>query len=94
VWVPFTSESKEAVAHYPEIVKEMAFALQECGRRLSVFLKRRQREAEMERKREYMLLYVPHLALGLKQILGLGERQEKSIIKNLNRMLERSRLEQ
>lgn len=93
VWVPFTSESKEAVAHYPEIVKEMVFALQECGRRLATFLNRRRREAELERKRDYMLLYVPHLALGLKQILALGERQEKAIIRNLNKMLERSRLE-
>jgi DNA topoisomerase-6 subunit B len=29
VWVPFTSESKEAVAHYPEIIKEFKLALQE-----------------------------------------------------------------
>ncbi len=34
VWVPFTSESKEAVAHYPEIIKEMKLALQEAGRQL------------------------------------------------------------
>ena len=34
VWVPFTSESKEAIAHYPEIIKEMRLALQECGRRV------------------------------------------------------------
>ena len=32
VWVPFTSESKEAIAHYPEILKEIRLALQECGR--------------------------------------------------------------
>src|SRR6185436_20680918 len=32
VWVPFTSESKEAVAHYPEIIKEIQLAAQECGR--------------------------------------------------------------
>jgi len=32
VWVPFTSESKEAIAHYPEIVKEIKLAVQECGR--------------------------------------------------------------
>ena len=32
VWVPFTSESKEAIAHYPEIIREIAFCLQECGR--------------------------------------------------------------
>ncbi|MDM7916930.1 MAG: DNA topoisomerase VI subunit B, partial [Candidatus Eisenbacteria bacterium] len=31
-WVPFTSESKEAIAHYPEILKEIRLALQECGR--------------------------------------------------------------
>src|SRR3989338_4680732 len=34
VWVPFTSESKEAIAHYPEILKEMKLALQDCGRKL------------------------------------------------------------
>ncbi|MBN2454719.1 DNA topoisomerase VI subunit B, partial [Candidatus Woesearchaeota archaeon] len=31
VWVPFTSEAKEALAHYPEITKEVRLALQECG---------------------------------------------------------------
>src|SRR6267143_1318069 len=34
VWVPFTSESKEAIADYDEIRKEIRLALQECGRRL------------------------------------------------------------
>src|SRR5262245_12198684 len=41
VWVPFTSESKEAVAHYPEIMKEIKLGLRECGRKLSIFLHRR-----------------------------------------------------
>ena len=36
VWVPFTSESKEAIADYDEIRKEIKLALQECGRRLGV----------------------------------------------------------
>ncbi len=93
VWVPFTSESKEAVAHYPEIIKEMTFALQECGRRLSVFLSRRRRQAEHERKRNYMVLYLPHLALGLKQILKLDDRQEATVVSKLEGMLERSHLE-
>ncbi len=59
VWVPFTSESKEAIAHYPEILKELTFALQECGRRLSVYLSKRKRLAEAERKRSYMEKYIP-----------------------------------
>ena len=93
VWVPFTSESKEAIAHYPEIVKEVTFGLQECGRRLSVYLRKRHRQAEIERKHNYMALYIPHLALGLKEVLDLGDRQEAAIINNLNKLLERTHLE-
>ena len=93
VWVPFTSESKEAIAHYPEIVKEVASCLQECGRRLAVFLRRRRRQAEVERKRNYMALYIPHLALGLKEILELSDRQEKAVVDRLNEMLHRTHLD-
>ncbi len=93
VWVPFTSESKDALASYPEILKEVTFALQECGRRLAVFLSRRRREAEAERKRSYIEKYIPHLALGLKQVLELGDRQEQDVVRRLERMLERTRLE-
>jgi len=94
VWVPFTSESKEAIAHYPEIIREMTFALQECGRQLSVFLSKRRRLEEMQRKKNYIALYIPHLALGLKDILDLNDRQEKVIISTLNKMLEKTHLEQ
>ena len=93
VWVPFTSESKEAIAHYPEIEKEFIAALQECGRHLSVFLSKKQRAAEMDRKRSYMELYIPHLALGLKDILDLSDKQETQVQDQLRSMLERSRLE-
>lgn len=93
VWVPFTSESKEAIAHYPEIIREITFALQECGRRLSVYLSRRRRQDELERKRNYIELYLPHLALGLKHILKFDDRQEKTVLNKLHRMLERTRLE-
>ena len=42
VWVPFTSESKEAMAGYPEIQKELRLALQAVGRKLGMFLRRPQ----------------------------------------------------
>jgi len=93
VWVPFTSESKEAIAHYPEIIREMTFCLQECGRRLAVYLRRRRRQAEIERKRNYIALYIPHLALGLKEMLDLSNRQETVVVSNLNRLLEKTHLE-
>jgi len=93
VWVPFTSESKEAIAHYAEIIKEMVYGMQECGRQLSVHLSRRRRQMEAERKRSYIELYIPHLALGLKQILDLTDRDEKKIVNKLSRMLEKTHLD-
>src|SRR5204863_62471 len=51
VWVPFTSESKESVASYPEIVKELRLALMEAGRRLGTFVRHRRRVADEEKKR-------------------------------------------
>src|SRR5207245_9464123 len=43
VWVPFTSESKEAVAAYPEIMKDLRLGLQAVGRKLAIYLNRRKR---------------------------------------------------
>jgi len=93
VWVPFTSESKEAIAHYPEIEKELTFCLQECGRRLSIYLSKRHRLAEAERKKSYIIQYIPHMARGLKEMLELSDRQEDTVIDKLQDMLERTHLE-
>jgi DNA topoisomerase-6 subunit B len=91
VWVPFTSESKEAIAHYPEIIKEIRLALQECGRRLSVFLRRRRKAAESEKKKAYVQKYIPHIAIALREMLKLSDRQEKTLVSQLIDVLERSR---
>jgi DNA topoisomerase-6 subunit B len=91
VWVPFTSESKEAIAHYPEIIKEIRLALQECGRRLSVFLRRRRKAAESEKKKAYVQKYIPHIAIALREMLQLSDHQEKMLVGQLTDVLERSR---
>ena len=91
VWVPFTSESKEAVAHYPEIIKEVRLALQECGRRLSVFIRRRRKAAESERKKAYIQQYIPHIAIALREMLELTDRQENTMVRQLTDVLKRSR---
>ncbi len=83
VWVPFTSESKEAVAGYDEIVKEARLALQEVGRKLARFLKRGQRERDAARKRAYIEKYIPHVGIALREILGLSEGQEKKVVDTL-----------
>jgi len=91
VWVPFTSESKEAIAHYPEIIKQVRLALQECGRRLSVFVRRRRKAAESERKKAYIQRYIPHIAIALREILTLSDRQERTMVRQLTDLLERTR---
>ena len=93
VWVPFTSESKEAIAHYPEILRELTFALQEVGRQLSVYLSKRRRQQEADRKRSYIEMYIPHLALGLQEILALSDKQKTKVEDDLTRMLERTHLD-
>ncbi len=90
VWVPFTSESKEAIAHYPEIIKEIKLALQECGRKLGTHVRKRRRKLETERKKGYIKQYIPHIAAGLREIIGFKESEEKRIITRLAKMLERS----
>jgi DNA topoisomerase-6 subunit B len=91
VWVPFTSESKDAIAHYPEIIKEIRLGLQECGRRVASFIRKRKREADEEKKRAYIVQYIPQVAVGLQQILELSDRQRDKVVVNLTDVLERSR---
>ncbi|HEX9427445.1 MAG TPA: DNA topoisomerase VI subunit B, partial [Candidatus Polarisedimenticolia bacterium] len=92
VWVPFTSESKEAVAAYPEIIRELRLGLQECGRRLWSFVRHRQRLAEAEKKKSYIQAYIPHIGIALKEILGLSDKEEKKVVEVLTDTLEKSRL--
>jgi DNA topoisomerase-6 subunit B len=91
VWVPFTSESKEAVAGYDEIIKELKLALQDAGRKLSRYIRKGQREMDAERKRAYIEKYIPHIGIALQEILDLSEREEKKIVDTLTGTLERSR---
>jgi DNA topoisomerase-6 subunit B len=70
VWVPFTSEAKEAVAHYPELLREITLALQECGRRLASTLRARAKaESEMKRKSLFER-YIPELGQSIGKITG------------------------
>ena len=91
VWVPFTSESKEAIAGYPEIEEQMIRALQECGRKLKIHLSQRRKAVEQERKRSYIETYIPHIGIGLRDLLGLDESRKDEIIETLTDMLERAK---
>ncbi len=77
VWVPFTSESKEAIADYDEIRKEIKLALQECGRRLGVFLRRRERAKGEFRRRNIFELYIEEVVDACARLKGGKLAKEK-----------------
>jgi len=77
VWVPFTSESKEAIADYDEIRKEIKLALQECGRRLGVFLRRRERAQSEFRRRNIFALYIEEVVEACHRLKGGKLPKEK-----------------
>ncbi len=70
VWVPFTSESKEAIADYDEIRKEITLALRECGRRLGAFLRRRERAHSEFRRRNIFELYIEEVVESCNRLKG------------------------
>ena len=77
VWVPFTSESKEAIADYDEIQKEITLALRECGRRLGLFLRRRERAASEYRRRNIFELYIEEVVEACNHLKGGTLQTEK-----------------
>ncbi len=68
VWVPFTSESKEAVAHYPDIIKEIQLAAQECGRKLATFIRKRKAADYQAQRRSIFELYIEEVAIAIGRI--------------------------
>ena len=67
--VPFTSESKDAIASIPEIEKEIVLALQDLGRDLKVFLSRRDRNRLQEDRARAVCAILPDLAAKVAEII-------------------------
>lgn len=91
VWVPFTSESKEAIAHYPEIIKEIKLALQECGRKLASYVGKKRRLQFEGKKRDYIKMFIPHVGEALQELLKLNDKDEKKVEELLEEILEKKR---
>jgi DNA topoisomerase-6 subunit B len=79
VWVPFTSEAKEAVAHYDELLRELKLAIQECGRKLAAHLRARAHLERDAKRRSLFEKYIPEVAQSISDILGVPkDKAEKS----------------
>ncbi len=89
VWVPFTSESKEAIADYDEIRKEMRLALQECGRKLGTYIRRRQKMKREGQKRDVFERYIGEISKACNAIVGANtEELYEALLKQAKRRTE------
>ena len=87
VWVPFTSEAKEAIAHYPEIIKELKLALQDCGRKLGIYIRKNIHAKEQREKIGLFEKYIPELSNSLAY---LSEEKEAKIKVALEQVLKKN----
>ncbi len=90
VWVPFTSEAKEAIAHYPEIMKEVKLALQECGRKLGMYVNRKARAHRQLERANLFESYIPEFADSLAYIASADKGK---LVEKLKSMLNREEIQ-
>jgi len=83
VWVPYTSESKEAIASYPVIIKEIKLALQECARKLSLYLSGVRRAQRIAEKKRIFEKYAIEVAKSLEVLTNTPHKKIESDIKKL-----------
>lgn len=82
VWVPYTSESKEAIASYPIILKEIKLALQECARKLSLYLSGVRKAERIAEKKRVFEKYAKEVAIALEELTGVeAKKTEANILK-------------
>jgi len=86
VWVPYTSEGKQAIADYPEIIKEIKLAIQDAGRELSHYIHEQTHMREKQTRKELFEKYIPELAESLEKLTD--EKKEK-IISDLEKIIKR-----
>jgi DNA topoisomerase-6 subunit B len=83
VWVPFTSESKEAIAGYPEIQKELRLGLQAVGRKLGMYLNRKVKVKQEGERRSIFLRYLGEVAEAVGVIEEYDEKKKKALYEKL-----------
>ena len=81
--VPFTSESKEAVAEVPEIIEEAQLALRDCARRLLTHIHKKGKYQRMHEKETIIRKVIPQIAAKSAQIIGKPTPDIESIISRI-----------
>ncbi len=94
VWVPFTSESKEAIADYDEIRKETKLALQDCGRKLNTYVRRRARQKREGERRSVFERYIPEVVAAVRSMTRVNtDHLRRDLLATARRITEEADVE-
>jgi DNA topoisomerase-6 subunit B len=86
--VPFTSESKDAVASVPEIEDEIELAVREAARDLKSFLKKRRSMRKRQEKQSVIMDILPTMADKVSEMTDRGQVDvEDSLARIMNNVL-------
>jgi DNA topoisomerase-6 subunit B len=90
--VPFTSESKDAVANVPEIEHEIELAIREAARELKSYLNKRQNIEQRKRKQDALADILPQMAEKVAEVTGRDEPEYGDALARImnNVLIERS----
>ena len=93
--IPFTSESKDAIADLPEILDEVELGLKETARKLRRYLSRQSALSERREKEEIIRKILPRIARKLSDILGQDEPDISPVVaKIMGNLMVRRMVEQ
>ncbi len=82
--VPFTSESKDAVANVPEIEDEIELAIREAARELKSYLNKRRSMRQRREKQNKLATILPEMA---EKLAGVTEREQLDIDNTMARIM-------
>jgi len=82
--VPFTSESKDAIANVPGIEDEIELAVREAARELKSYLNKRQSMQQRREKQDVLSTVLPEMA---EKLADVTEREQLEIDDSLARIM-------
>ena len=72
-------------------MKEIKLGLQECGRKLGIYIRKGKRLKREYEKRNYIEKYIPHIGIALQEILEISDKQRDDTVETLEDVLHKSR---
>jgi DNA topoisomerase-6 subunit B len=80
VWVPFISEGKQAIASYPDIIKEIRLAIGEVGRKLQRHLSSEKKKYAQERRLKVFEKYGDEVAMAISGLTGKPKPEVAEVV--------------